>query len=43
MDSASMVFGLFGFIFGMSAFRKVTALEKKLKEAGILDEKSDTK
>lgn len=31
--------GTLGFIFGLSALSKVSALEKALKEAGVLDKK----
>lgn len=39
----SSIFGLFGFIFGMSALAKVIKLEKRLKDLKVLDQeiKSD--
>jgi len=32
-----MPFGVIGFIFAMSALVKITKLEKRLKETGVLD------
>ena len=33
-----MSMGVLGFIFGMNAMNKVSALEKRLEEAGVLEE-----
>ena len=39
------VFGIIGFVFGLSALAKVILLEKQLKESGVLkeQEKSEKK
>jgi len=39
------VFGIIGFVFGLSALAKVIILEKQLKESGVLkeQEKSEKK
>ena len=39
------VFGIIGFVFGLSALAKVIMLEKQLKESGVLkkQEKSEKK
>ena len=40
MENLGFIFGMTGMtfgIFGFIAFTKVTALEKKLKETGVLD------
>jgi len=39
------VFGILGFVFGLSALAKVIMLEKQLKESGVLkeQEKSEKK
>ena len=34
------VFGILGFVFGLSALAKVIMLEKQLKESGVLKEQS---
>lgn len=34
-----MSMGVMGFIFGIIAYSRIDALEKKLKEKGVLDEK----
>ena len=35
------VFGIIGFIFGLSALAKIIMLEQKLKESGVLKEKAE--
>ena len=35
------VFGIIGFIFGLSALTKIIMLEQKLKELGVLKEKAE--
>lgn len=35
-------FGIMGFIFGLGALGKIIMLEKQLKEAGILKEKTES-
>jgi hypothetical protein len=37
MGILGFVFGMMGMSFGLIAFTKVSALEKKLKETGVLD------
>jgi len=34
-------FGIMGFIFGLGALGKIIMLEKKLKESGVLKEKTE--
>ena len=34
------VFGIIGFIFGLSVFAKIIMLEKQLKESGVLKEQA---
>ena len=34
------VFGIIGFIFGLSALAKIIMLEQKLKESGVLKEQA---
>ena len=34
------VFGIIGFIFGLSALAKIIMLEKQLKESGVLKEQT---
>ena len=34
--------GIMGFIFGLAAFGKIILLEKKLKESGILKERTES-
>ena len=36
-------FGIMGFIFGLSALGKIILLEKKLKESGVLKERTESK
>jgi len=36
------VFGIIGFIFGLSALAKIIMLEQKLKESGVLKEKAES-
>ena len=36
------VFGIIGFIFGLGALGKIIMLEEKLKELGVLKEKSES-
>ena len=35
------IFGIMGFIFGLGALGKIIMLEKKLKESGVLKEKTE--
>ena len=35
-------FGIMGFIFGLGALGKIIMLEKKLKESGILKERTES-
>ena len=42
MESIGFIFGLFGFMLGALAFFRMNALEKKLKETGVLDGKFDS-
>ena len=35
-------FGIMGFIFGLAALGKIILLEKKLKESGILKERTES-
>ena len=35
-------FGIMGFIFGLGALGKIILLEKKLKESGILKERTES-
>ncbi|WP_169713930.1 hypothetical protein [Oceanicoccus sagamiensis] len=42
MDTTGFVFGMIGFTFGLLAFLKIGALEKKLKETGVLDKDFDS-
>ena len=37
MGIIGFVFGMMGMTFGLIAFTRVSALEKKLKETGVLD------
>jgi len=37
METTGFVFGLFGFFFGILAYLRINALEKKLRETGVLD------
>lgn len=37
---SGLSFGLIGFIYGINAMNKISALEKKLREKGILDDES---
>jgi len=39
MEWLGYLFGLMGFIFGLSASEKVSKLEKKLEAAGVFDDK----
>ena len=34
------VFGIIGFVFGLSALAKIIMLEKQLKESGVLKEQT---
>ncbi|MBC8196444.1 MAG: hypothetical protein H8E60_01015 [Candidatus Marinimicrobia bacterium] len=36
------VFGIIGFIFGLSAFSKIIKLEKKLKDSGIIKTETES-
>jgi len=36
------VFGIIGFVFGLSALAKIIMLEQKLKESGVLKEKAES-
>ena len=36
------VFGIIGFIFGLSALAKIIMLEQKLKESGVLKEQAES-
>ena len=36
------VFGILGFIFGLSALSKIIMLEKRLKESGVLKEQTQS-
>ena len=36
------VFGILGFIFGLSALSKIIMLEKQLKESGVLQEQTQS-
>ncbi len=36
------VFGIIGFIFGLSAFSKLIILEKKLKDSGIIKTETES-
>ena len=36
-------FGIMGFIFGLAALGKIILLEKKLKESGVLKERTESK
>jgi len=42
MENVGFIFGLFGFVLAASALQKITSLEKKLKEVGVLDKDVDT-
>ena len=35
-------FGIMGFIFGLAALGKIILLEKKLKESGVLKERTES-
>ena len=37
-----IMFGIIGFVFGLSALAKVIMLEKQLKESGVLKEKTES-
>jgi len=37
LGTIGMSFGIIGFIFAMSALVKITKLQKRLKEIGVLD------
>jgi len=41
MEWIAYLFGTLGFIFGMSALNKISALEKKLEKAGVLPAAED--
>jgi hypothetical protein len=41
MDNVGFVLGIFGFMLGAFAVQRITVLENKLKEAGVLDKKVD--
>ena len=46
MEIIGFVFGMVGMtfgIFGILAYYKITALEKKIKDSGVLDKKSNPK
>jgi predicted PurR-regulated permease PerM len=36
------IFGIIGFIFGVTALAKVITLEKQIKESGVLKEKTES-
>jgi len=36
------VFGIIGFVFGLSALAKIIMLEQKLKESGVLQEQAES-
>jgi hypothetical protein len=36
MESASMTFGIMGFIFALAALKEIRTLKKKLEENGVL-------
>jgi hypothetical protein len=36
------VFGIIGFVFGLSALAKIIMLEQKLKESGVLKEQAES-
>jgi|TARA_B100000809_G_scaffold50324_2_gene45375 hypothetical protein len=36
-------FGIMGFIFGLAALAKIILLETKLKESGVLKERTESK
>ena len=42
MENVGFIFGLFGFLIAASALQKITSLEKKLKEIGVLDKDFDS-
>lgn len=42
MENVGFVFGIFGFMLGAFALQRITVLEKKLKEAGVLDKNIDS-
>lgn len=37
MDYFGSIIGILGFIFGLCAYDRISKLEKKLKEKGVLD------
>lgn len=42
MDTMGSLFGMAGFAFAIMAYLRIGALEKKLKEAGVLDKNFDS-
>ena len=42
MENAGFVFGIFGFMLAALAIQRIAALEKKLKETGVLDKGFDS-
>ncbi len=43
MDIIAWFFGFIGMLFGLIAYARVGALEKKLKESGVLDQSFNSK
>jgi hypothetical protein len=43
MENVGLVLGIFGFMLGAFALQRITVLENKLKEAGVIDKKFDSK
>ena len=41
MENVGFIFGIFGFMLGALAIQRIAALEKKLKETGVLDKSFD--
>jgi hypothetical protein len=41
MENVGSILGVFGFMLGAFALQRITVLEKKLKETGVLDKNVD--